>query len=508
MNLDRLSAAYAEDKGDQCALQTFSLRQKICYLLVVVCVLLLFLWRWEYALLLATAWITCLYTFVVLFKLAAVCLSMRHRAQAYPPVKDLPVYTILVPLYREPNVAKTIIHHIGLLDYPVDKLDVKLLLEADDEETNTVVDALDLPGYMEVIQPPREGPRTKPKACNYGLEKAKGEFVVIYDAEDRPEPDQLKKAVAMFAAMPKEVACLQARLNFFNRAQNWLTKFFTVEYTLWFDLYLPGLQRMRSPIPLGGTSNHFRAGVLHGIGGWDPFNVTEDCDLGIRLHVMGHETRMLDSTTWEEANSGFWNWIRQRSRWVKGYFQTYLVFMRHPLRLARDLGIRGLFGFLFAVGGHSLMVVLNLVVWTVLAAYIFLLGIDVIVDAKPLWEVMTGDRWMARRSWKLLHAFGEEPLGHSVLSLVLFSFSGLLFFSNFIFIGLGVVACLRRKFKGLLWAAIFFPIYWVMVSLGGLKGFIQLFTNPHYWEKTHHGLECGLQRCCFRFRAAWWATTS
>lgn len=492
MTLDRLSAVYAERQGERCARQTFSRRQLVWYSALVLLVLGLSLWRWEIALLVLTAWITSLYMLVVLFKLAAVVYSLFHRPRCYPldtSEEDLPVYTILVPLYKEPRVAETIIKHIGLLDYPTDKLDVKLLLEADDEETNTVVAALDLPACMEVIHPPAEGPRTKPKACNYGLEKARGEFVVIYDAEDRPEPDQLRKAVAMFATMPPEVACLQAKLNFFNRDQNWLTKFFTVEYTLWFDLYLPGLQRLRLPIPLGGTSNHFRAAVLHGIGGWDPFNVTEDCDLGIRLHVEGHQTRMLDSTTWEEANSRFWNWIRQRSRWVKGYFQTYLVFMRHPLRLFRELGLRGMLGFLFAVGGHSLLLVLNLVVWTVLAVYLVLLGLDVLVDAKPLWEVMTGDRWMARRSWKLLHAFGEEPLGHSILSLSLFSFSAVLFAANFVFIGLGVVACIRRKFHGLVWMALLFPLYWIMVSFGALKGLVQLFTNPHYWEKTDHGLE-------------------
>jgi len=488
LKLDRLSTAYAERHGDQCALQTFSLRQKIWYILLIAGLALFSFFSLEYALLFVTSWIALLYVVVVLFKLAAVFLSLRHKSREYSPVDELPIYTILVPLYREPNIAKTIIKQIGLLDYPPDKLDVKLLLESDDDETNAVVAGLDLPAYMEVIHPPEDGPRTKPKACNYGLERAKGEFVVIYDAEDRPEPDQLRKAVAMFAAMPEEVVCLQARLNFFNKDQNWLTKFFTVEYTLWFDLYLPGLQQLRSPIPLGGTSNHFRTAVLREIGGWDPFNVTEDCDLGIRLYVARRQTRMLDSTTWEEANSRFWNWIRQRSRWVKGYLQTYLVHMRHPIRFLRTMGAWGGLGFLFAVGGHSLLLVLNLVVWTVLAVYLCLLGLDVLVDLKPLWEVMTGDRWMARRSWKLLHAFGEESLGHSILSLVIFSFSALLFFSNFVFVGLGFVAVLRRKFKGLFLSALLFPLYWVLVSLGALKGAVQLITNPHYWEKTDHGL--------------------
>jgi cellulose synthase/poly-beta-1,6-N-acetylglucosamine synthase-like glycosyltransferase len=290
------------------------------------------------------------YGVVILFRLASVLLTVFRRLIGKPcehfvtaeevaalRPDDLPVYTVLVPMYKEPEIAQKIAHAVTSLDYPVEKLDVKLLLEEDDPTTRAkVAEVVDrLPKCVEVIvcpSVPKGEPRTKPRACNWGLEKAKGEYLVIYDAEDHPEPDQIKKAVVVYrklaAAGKKDVICLQAKLNYFNARQNWLTRFFTLEYTGWFDLFLPGLHAFHTPIPLGGTSNHFQTEVLRQVGGWDPFNVTEDCDLGMRLARQGYRTQILDSTTWEEANSRVGNWVRQRSRWVKGYFQTHLVHTR------------------------------------------------------------------------------------------------------------------------------------------------------------------------------------
>jgi hypothetical protein len=267
---------------------------------------------------------------------------------------DLPVYTILVPMYREPEVADKIMAAVTALDYPQDKLDVKLLLEEDDDLTRKKVAAVmaGMPLCVEVIvcpAVPKGQPKTKPRACNWGLDRARGEYLVIYDAEDRPEPDQLKKAVATFrklkAAGKKRVVCLQAKLNYFNADQNYLTRFFTLEYTNWFDLFLPGLHAFRTPIPLGGTSNHFHTQILRSVGGWDSFNVTEDCDLGIRLARLGYGTEILDSTTWEEANSRAGNWLRQRSRWIKGYLQTHLVHSRESW--FAWLLLAGFFAYLF-----------------------------------------------------------------------------------------------------------------------------------------------------------------
>src|SRR5262249_27281022 len=247
--------------------------------------------------------------------------------------EELPVYTVLVPMYREARMLPMLAQALRNLDYPLGKLDIKLVLEADDHETIEVARTLGLEGVFDVIRVPPSLPKTKPKACNYALRFARGEYLVIYDAEDRPEPDQLRKVVATFARSSENTACLQCRLNYYNANENWLTRMFTLDYSLWFDQVLPGLERLNVPIPLGGTSNHFKIKVLRDLCAWDPFNVTEDADLGIRLTQKGYRVGIVDSTTFEEAAHQTGNWIRQRSRWIKGYMQTFLVHMRKPLHL-------------------------------------------------------------------------------------------------------------------------------------------------------------------------------
>src|SRR5258708_5513213 len=186
-----------------------------------------------------------------------------------------------------------------------------LLLEEDDTETIETVKTMLLPSYVRTVIVPQSMPKTKPKACNYGLSFAKGKYLVIFDAEDMPDPLQLKKAYLGFQKVPSNVKCLQAKLSYYNSRQNLLTRFFTAEYALWFDLTLPGLQSLNSALPLGGTSNHFETVVLKKLKGWDPFNVTEDADLGVRLFQEGYRTAIIDSTTYEEATSSPKNWIRQ-----------------------------------------------------------------------------------------------------------------------------------------------------------------------------------------------------
>ena len=194
--------------------------------------------------------------------------------------KDLPVYTLLIPLLREAEILPDLIQALNALDYPKDKLDIKLILEADDKDTIDAVRALHLPTYFDPIIVPDARPKTKPKACNYALHFARGDVLVIFDAEDQPDPQQLRHAARIFAATDDKLACLQARLNYHNHNENWLTQQFTVEYSVWFRLVLPGLKDLKFPVPLGGTSNHFRIGVLRQLGAWDAFNVTEDADPG------------------------------------------------------------------------------------------------------------------------------------------------------------------------------------------------------------------------------------
>lgn len=368
---------------------------------------------------------------------------------------ELPVYSILVPMYQEPESVPHLLAALSRLEYPPEKKDVQLLLEEDDEATRQAVAAAVLPPGCRVTLIPKSFPRTKPKACNIGLDHALGPYLVIYDAEDRPEPDQLLKAVAAFRVCPPDVVCLQSKLNFYNPRQNWLTRLFTAEYASWFDLSLPGLSALQAVIPLGGTSNHFVTTRLRDLLGWDAYNVTEDCDLGVRICRFGWRSRMLDTTTWEEACGSLPYWIRQRTRWIKGYIQTYLVHMREPRRLRRELGWRNFLHFQLLVGG-------------IVAAFLI----------NPLF-------WFMALLWFL---FRLEVLTHLFPGLVFLMAAFCLFAGNFVFAYMGAVGCYRRRLYDLVKYALLAPLYWAMMSYSGWRAFGQFFANPFHWEKTRHGL--------------------
>ncbi|MEV4422662.1 glycosyltransferase family 2 protein [Patulibacter sp. NPDC049589] len=370
-------------------------------------------------------------------------------------VATLPVYTILVPLFREAAVVPALVKGVHSLDYPRHKLDVRLLCEEEDEETIDAIRALDLPPHFHLVIVPPSLPQTKPKACNFGLLQATGEITVIYDAEDRPDRDQLKRAIAAFRKSPDTVACIQAKLNYFNSEQNLLTRWFTTEYSMWFDLMLPGLDKRGAPIPLGGTSNHFKTEELLKLGAWDPYNVTEDADLGIRLHKAGLSTAVIDSTTFEEANSDLPNWIRQRSRWIKGYLQTYLVHMRNPVRLFKQMGFRGFLSFQLVVGG-TLTFLINPIFWALTTVFT-LTQLDVIRQMFP--------------GFLFYFAIAQLVIG------------------NFVFIYANIAGTIHRGYFRLVRHALFSPLYWGFMSIAAWKGFWQLIVNPFYWEKTEHGLD-------------------
>jgi len=494
--VDSITRQFLREHADDTACRTIAWWQAVLYLSVVGAGLLLLLYRWDCFLSLFMPVTALVYFSVIGLKMTAVGLGVSRRGVArVSPAQlralhdeDLPVYTILVPLYREANVAPKLIRNLAGFDYPRERLDIKLLLEADDDDTCSAIDAAELPPCFEVIRVPPSHPRTKPKACNHGLARARGDIVVIYDAEDRPEPDQLKKVVAVLGAVPEHVACVQASLNFYNPRQNLLTRWFSIEYTGMFDFFLPGLQCLGLPIPLGGTSNHFRAGALRRIGGWDPFNVTEDCDLGIRLHKLGYRTVMVDSTTYEEANSHLGNWIRQRSRWVKGFFQTHLVHMRHPVRTWRGLGPWGFFGFYTTVGGMALLLVVNPIMWFVLAVYAALLVADA-AAGHNLVSVIAGGRDALRFAWQMVYLGPQEDPILSAISVAGAGISVILFATNFLFIAVNCLGCTRHRYWTLLPLALLAPVYWALMSVAAIKGFCQLFTNPFYWEKTRHGLD-------------------
>ncbi len=505
LNLDNITANFIKKHREYCSYITFRWWQVLFYLSIAGGLIFLLAYRWDISLCLITFYVSFWYFCAAFFRGAAVFISLSGRGErkvtadeiAKLHESELPVYTILVPLYKEANIADKIVFYLEKLDYPKEKLDVKLLLEEDDTATISVLNLCQLPPYFEKIIIPDCLPKTKPRACNFGLERARGEFCVIYDAEDRPEPDQLKKAFILFKKLPENYVCVQAKLNYYNPKQNLLTKLFTIEYSTTFDLLLPGLEVMNIPIPLGGTSNHFRTNILKKLGGWDPFNVTEDCELGIRIYAKGYKTCLLDSTTWEEANSKLWNWVRQRSRWVKGFLQTHLAHMRYPLKTFKSLGLWGTFGFYMCVGASSFMMIINVFYWLVGLFYVALIfhglskGLTLSsMIKKTTLEGYEGFELLGRqiKAWPLLYVgIGEDPFW-STLSIIFFTIGCALVLANILFVIYHFLACLKRRYFFLIPYSFLMPFYWVLISFGAWKGLVQLFTKPFYWEKTVHGL--------------------
>lgn len=376
-----------------------------------------------------------------------------------PPENDdaLPIYTIIIALYREADAVEGLIQALVRLDYPPEKLDIKLALEPDDHETREAIAAMNLGPPFSVVIAPDHGPRTKPKALNAALPFARGTFTAVFDAEDRPEPDQLRRAVAAFNAADQRLACVQARLTIDNTRDSWLTRLFTAEYAGLFDVFLPGLATHHLPLPLGGSSNHFRTAVLREVGAWDPYNVTEDADLGMRLARVGYRSGVIASTTYEEAPARFGPWLKQRTRWFKGWMQTWLVHMRSPVALARDLGLSGFVAFQLLMGGT----VLSALVHPIFAA---LFGYELI---SILW-------------------LGEAAKQSDVVSLSLFGATLAAGYGTSIL--LGAIGLQRRRLLSTVWALVLMPLHWLLLSLAAWRALVQLVHDPYRWEKTQHGI--------------------
>ncbi len=402
-------------------------------------------------------------------------LQIRFTAKQVESVdeKKLPIYTILVPLYREKHIASRLLNNIDNLDYPKSKLDVRLLLEEDDEDTIKIVRSLDLPAYYTILVVPDSQPKTKPKACNYGLINARGEYVVIFDAEDKPEPDQLKKVYLAFKGLSAEHICVQAKLNYYNSKQNIITKWFTHEYSSWFELLLPSFAQLDIPLPLGGTSNHFKTAELKNIGAWDPYNVTEDADLGIRLFKSGYKTSVLASRTWEEATNKVSAWIRQRSRWLKGYMQTWLVHMRNPFKLYKELRLRGFLGFQVTVFGTFALPLVNPI-------FVLLLFL-----------------WFGTEAYWIQLLFPSAIYYMSLFLLVAGNF--FFIYSNLVGVYWVISDITRREGTSgqkslpfsyeILKYALLAPLYWTLMTFAAYKALWQLIFKPTHWEKTEHGMD-------------------
>ncbi len=370
--------------------------------------------------------------------------------------RDLPVYTVIVPLYREGRVVPRLLRALSALDYPRAKLDIKLAVESDDSETAAALAAADIPAHVEVVVVPPGEPRTKPRALNVALALALGEYVVVYDAEDVPDPGQLRLAVSIFARSPPDVACLQARLAIDNTRDGILTRFFTIEYAALFDVLNPALARFDLPVMLGGTSNHLRSDILRGLGGWDAWNVTEDADLGLRLAAAGYRVADLPSTTLEEAPRRLGAWMHQRTRWMKGFVQVAIVHSRRPLA-----GLRGFGPLRFLAAGA-------LTVGAVVSALVF-----PFLCTLAGFEVATG-RW--------LEAASVGDVAGAAMGSVVFA-SGLLALT------LPPAAALaRRRLWWLMPLVPLMPLYFVLVSLAAWRGCLELLLDPQRWNKTEHGL--------------------
>jgi cellulose synthase/poly-beta-1,6-N-acetylglucosamine synthase-like glycosyltransferase len=370
------------------------------------------------------------------------------------PDNRLPVYTVIAALYREGRSVEQLATALRKLDYPLEKLDIKFVIEPDDAETLNAIERLELGVPFEIITAPAAGPRTKPKALNAALPFAQGVYTVIFDAEDRPEPDQLRRALDKFVTDPN-LACAQARLTIDNTADGWLARFFTAEYAGLFDVFLPGLAALGLPLPLGGSSNHFRTATLRKVGAWDPYNVTEDADLGIRLSRFSYATAVIASTTYEEAPARFMPWLRQRTRWFKGWMQTWLVHMRTPRLLRADLGLAGFLSFQLVVGGN------------LLAAMVY-----------PLF--LAG---------ALLDLARDVDAGAGLIETL----SAGLYVTCLVFgvVGAAIVGWLGLAQRGLsrmAWVLLLIPVHWLLLSLAAWRALYQLWRDPYRWEKTEHGM--------------------
>ena len=407
-------------------------------------------WNWQHALfggLSLAAWISFL---VSLLRLAA-CIAPKSTPFTPANLSDqLPSYTVLVPLYKEANMVRGLMQALEAIRYPRDKLQILLICEAIDPKTAARV-SFHLRAPFELIIVPKGSPQTKPRALNFAMQYARGDMVTIYDAEDRPHPDQLLTAITAFNAQP-DWAALQAPLDYFNAKQNWLTQQFSLEYAALFHVWIPWLMRLGLPFPLGGTSNHMRREALEAIDGWDAHNVTEDADLSFRLASQGYKIGYITPPTQEEAVARLPDWHFQRARWIKGYMQTWQVHMAVPFM---PHGINGILRFI------SLQLTLGI---TLLSIWFYVPALIAAITAL-LWLKWTGQ------------SFELQPF-------YLFSFITSISTACLI----GAIGAARAGKAQLIPWVVFMPAYWALLFAPSLRALWELRRMPFHWHKTEHGV--------------------
>lgn len=426
--------------------------------LVVLCILAALLTYPHAVFLTGVIWATLTLALAMLLKGSAAITHLLKPEVPEDVPRDvtvpLPEISVLVPLYKERRIAELLIKRLEKLNYPRERLDVVLALEEHDHVTRSTVAALELPRWMRVITVPNGVPRTKPRAMNYALDFCRGEIIGIYDAEDEPEPDQLLKVAERFATRPHRIACLQGALDYYNANQNWIARCFTVEYNSWFRLVLPGMSQMGLAVPLGGTTVFMRRDVLEELGGWDAHNVTEDADLGFRLARHGFHTEILSSTTAEEANCHARPWVTQRSRWLKGYVVTYLVHLRRPGLVLRQLGLWRFLGF------HAH----------------FITAVSQFMLAPLLWSF-----------WLILLGL-PHPLRTIIPPPLLTTCAVLFFTAEIQNIILGLIATRKAGHRHLWKWVPTLHLYYPLGCLASYMALYELIFCPFHWHKTQHGL--------------------
>lgn len=379
-------------------------------------------------------------------RLAALTETVRTTPTEPPPLsdEDLPSYSVLVPLYREADVVQDLARALLALDYPADRLEVLILLEEGDAETIEAAQGHMAQGPFRVVVVPYGSPRTKPRACNYGLALSRGELVTIFDGEDVPDPDQLRRVAALMASDP-DLAVVQARL-FCDHADGGglIERLWALDYQMLFGSILPALSRARLPFLIGGTSNHLRRDVLVSVGGWDAHNVTEDAELAVRLARAGWRSRFVESGTGEEAPTTVGAWVRQRSRWLKGFLVTTLVHGRRPTRLMRDLGLR------------RFLALYAQLVGTLAGATAYPIGVVMLIAGVDHWNPLT---------WLLVGGMGTSGL-------------------------LAIASTLRRsRTPGVKpWLVAVLPVYWLLLSVAMAMAVLEMPRRATMWRKTRHGV--------------------
>lgn len=371
------------------------------------------------------------------------------------PDEALPSYSVIAAVHREEAIVEALVGRLDALDYPRARREILIVVEADDAATRAAA-ARAIVGRPDfrLIDVPRGFPRTKPRALTYALAFARGALVAVYDAEDRPDPDQLRKAAAALVNGPDHLACVQARLVI-DRTDLALQRQFAIEYACLFDGLLPWLGRNRLPLPLGGTSNHFKRIALDSVGGWDPYNVTEDMDLAIRLARFGLTADTIDSATREEAPARPTVWFRQRVRWIKGWITCYLVAMRRPLPLYREVGARGFLAIQVLLGA------------TVAAMLVHPIGL-----------LLAGLHVTGARPLPVVDGFVGDLVNAVLLLGTLTGYGGNVWLARRVLRSRG-----RRELLRGTWLM---PLYWIMISTAAWWALVDLLRRPHHWAKTPH----------------------